>query len=245
MTTQSFDNLMLIGRAAAGKSELIDFLKHLSEADRLEKYHIGAFEEVDDFPWLYQMWQDEDLWEKLGRKRTLATKRDNVYLTLDWEIYDFTILKFNREIEKKQKENPDYYNNNTLFVEYARGQADAYKKTLNLFEKDVLERTAIFYLDNTFEESMRRNTIRATDKDTEQTILHHRTPLEVMEHYYKINDWQEFTEKKPHGFLDVHGVKVPFVTVWNMPETLDFNELEKRYGPALDQLWRLYVDKPL
>ena len=84
MTKLSFDNLMLIGRAAAGKSELIDFLKKIPKEERIQKYHIGAFEEMDDFPWLYQMWKDEDIWEKLGRPRKLAKKRDNVYLTEDY-----------------------------------------------------------------------------------------------------------------------------------------------------------------
>ena len=231
---------MLIGRAGAGKSELIDFLKKIPEPERLQKYNIGVFEEIDDFPWLYAMWKAEDNWEKLGRPRVLSTKRDNVYIQTDYQIFDYMILKFNDEIGEKIKEQPSFYESHTLFIEYARGRDNAYKNTLNYFDKNILEKTAIIYLDNTYEESMRRNTIRATDKDTKQTILHHRTPVEVMEYYYKTNDWHQITDKQPKGYLNVHGLQVPFVTVWNMPETLDFVELEKRYGPALKTLWELY-----
>jgi hypothetical protein len=240
---KTFDNLMLIGRAAAGKSEFIDFLKKIPEPQREEKYHIGHFEEMDDFPWLYAMLKDEDLWEQLGRSRNLASRRENVYITKDYDVYRFLTLKFNQQVAKRLFEEPKFYEHKTLFIEYARGREDAYKIALNLLDKDILKRTAIFYLDNTFEESLRRNTVRSTDSDAKQTILHHKTPLEVMEYYYRTHDWHELTGKKESGYIEIKGIKMPFVTVWNIPESHDFHILEKRYGPALKRLWELYDDK--
>jgi len=243
MTNNSFDNLMMIGRAAAGKSEFIDFIKHLSENERLKKFHIGSFEEMDDFPWLFQAFQEEDIWEKLGRPRRLSTKTDSIYNTTDYDIYKFLTLKFNIEIKKKLRDEPDFYNTKTLFVEYARGRENCYKETINLFEPNILRNTAIFYIDNTFEESLRRNTVRSSDKDDNQTILHHKTPLSVMEYYYRTHDWYEMTDKKPSGYIETHGVKIPFVTVWNMPESHDLKVLEERYSPALETLWKLHANR--
>jgi len=49
----TFDILLLIARPAAGKSEIIDHLKHTSIHPRVKNYHISEFEEIDDFPMLW------------------------------------------------------------------------------------------------------------------------------------------------------------------------------------------------
>ena len=45
----TFETIILIGRPAAGKSEVIDFLKKTPVEQRRRRFHIGAFEEIDDF----------------------------------------------------------------------------------------------------------------------------------------------------------------------------------------------------
>jgi hypothetical protein len=243
MVERSFDNLMIIGRGGCGKSELIDYVKHIDETERLEQYHIGAFDEVDDFPWLLQLFEEEDLWERLGRKRRFSERVDNLYKTTDYEVYNFTILKFGVHIQKTLKKNPDYYASRTLFIEFARGRDRGYRTALDLFDADVLRKTAIIYLDNTFEESMRRNEVRSPGKTGEQSILFHKVPVDVMEYLYKTHDWYELTDKKPEGYVKVNGVDVPFATVWNMPESHDDHVLEGRYGPPIERLWKLYADR--
>lgn len=239
MTGQSFDNLMLVGRAGSGKSEFIDFLKHIPEAQRCGKYHVGAFDEIDDFPWLLSLFQDEDHWEALGRPRTLSRRVEKIYETVDFGIYDFTTVKFNIEIAKRCI-TPAYDDRRTLIIEYARGRSDGYRRTLSLFDERVLTQTAIFYLDNTFEESMRRNTVRSSDSDENQTVLFHKCPVGVMENYYKTNDWHALTDKQPKGYVTIKGIRIPFVTVWNIPESHDFAVLEERYSGPLRSLWELY-----
>ena len=49
----TFDILLLIARPAAGKSEIIDHLKNMPIEDRVQLFHIGEFEEIDDFPMLW------------------------------------------------------------------------------------------------------------------------------------------------------------------------------------------------
>lgn len=243
MQKQAFDNIILIGRGGCGKSELIDFLKRVPEADRLEKFHIGTFEELDDFPWLHSMLKDEDLWEQLGYPRRLGQRKENVYVTRDYNIYGFLILKLNRTVREKFLSSSDFYKNKTLFIEFARGREGAYKKAFGMFDREILKESAVFYLDNTFEESLRRNEVRSNDKDTNQTILNHKVPVEVMEYLYKTHDWHELTDKKPDGYIETQGVRVPFVTVWNIPESHDFSVLEGRYSAPLVKLWELYQNR--
>ena len=51
----TFDILLLIARPAAGKSEVIDYLKQVPLEERLRRFHVGKFEEIDDFPILWNL----------------------------------------------------------------------------------------------------------------------------------------------------------------------------------------------
>jgi hypothetical protein len=48
-TLPHFPILILIGRPAAGKSEVIDYLKKMPAGARCAKLHIAPFVEIDDF----------------------------------------------------------------------------------------------------------------------------------------------------------------------------------------------------
>ena len=50
MSRDTFDILFLIARPAAGKSEIIDYLKRTDAQTRRVRFHIGPFVELDDFP---------------------------------------------------------------------------------------------------------------------------------------------------------------------------------------------------
>ena len=60
--------LILIGRPGAGKSEIIDYLKKQSEEDRRERFGIGPFVEIDDFPMLWTWFEEDQLLEQMGRR---------------------------------------------------------------------------------------------------------------------------------------------------------------------------------
>jgi len=49
----TFDIILLTGRPGSGKSEVIDYLKQTPLEERLRRFHIGPFEEIDDFPMLW------------------------------------------------------------------------------------------------------------------------------------------------------------------------------------------------
>ena len=56
-----FRSIILIGRPAAGKSEIIDFLKHTPPSERRDRFHIGDLVEIDDFPFLWEKFQEDDI----------------------------------------------------------------------------------------------------------------------------------------------------------------------------------------
>ena len=66
MSSNAFDVLMLIARPAAGKSEVIRYLKNTPPADRLERFHIGRLAEIDDFPMLWTWFEEDDLLSRGG-----------------------------------------------------------------------------------------------------------------------------------------------------------------------------------
>ena len=60
------DVILLIGRPAAGKSETIDFLKHLPDEKRLQEYHIAPFDELDDFLYVWQTLENDAIRQSMG-----------------------------------------------------------------------------------------------------------------------------------------------------------------------------------
>jgi hypothetical protein len=85
--------------------------------------------------------------------------------------------------------------------------------------------------------------VRSSDSDENQSILKHKVPVEVMEYLYKTHDWRELTGGKPEGYIEVRGMRIPYVTVWNIPESHDFSVLEERYCAPLKRLWQLYSER--
>lgn len=236
-----FENIILTGRAGAGKSEFIDFLKHVPKEERLLKYHIGDFKELDDFLWVWDMGVDDDIWESLGKGRYHTTKLDCGYTeSHDMELIltDFMSKKMNNELVQRYADNAAFYVSNTLFVEFARGGKDPFKRTFNYFDEKVLKQSCVFYIDNTAEESERRNEARY-NAQLKRSILAHKVPDPDMQLYYRTNDWKEVSQGKTEGYLNFHGVKVPFVSVWNIPELTDPKKIEERFAPAVVKLWDL------
>jgi len=69
MKKKTFDVIIFNGRPAAGKSEVIDFLKKVPLKERIQRFHVGEFEELDDFPILWERFEDDDLLEEMGLPR--------------------------------------------------------------------------------------------------------------------------------------------------------------------------------
>jgi len=233
----TFPVIILIGRPAAGKSEVIDYLKKMPDGARCAKLHIAPFVEIDDFPWVWQIFQDDLVWERLGRERLLTDSKAYFKDPFTW---NFLIGKINLEFEKILARDSDFLCAHTILIEFARGGENAFSEALSYLSDEILKRAVIVYISVSYEESVRRNRRRARP-GLEDSILYHSLSDEKMEYYYRTNDWDKLSGGKPAGVIEIKGYRVPFVVFQNEPEKTDD---PAKLGPALEQvfekLWELF-----
>lgn len=226
-----FPVVVLIGRPAAGKSEVIDFLKRCDPADRARRFHIGPFVEIDDFPYIWDWFEEDDILERHGRPR-LHTDSD--YYFRDEFLWNVCIEKINLAFRKRMRDMTD--GAGTAIVEFARGGENGFGEAFSYLSDEILERAAIAYIRVSYAESVRRNRKRAR-KGLEDSILHHSLPDDKMEHYYRINDWDRIAPGDD-GWLQVRQHRVPYAVVSNEPEvTHDDGLLGQALESTFGRLW--------
>jgi thymidylate kinase len=228
--------LLLLGRPASGKSELIQFLNHMPLFERVFAYHIGALRVVDDFVFLWQKFLEDDLWEKLGRGRLHSRRVGENYAVEDQSLWNFLILRVNQEIASSPPRPGE-----TVIIEFSRGGERAYREALSFLVPTVLEECAILYLHVSYEESVRRNLARY-DRDRRDGILTHSVPEEEMLKTYRTDDWSRLASEES-GYLSIRGFRVPYVTVHNEPEPKSFADFSRRFKPALEELYQLWKSR--
>ncbi len=233
--TVTFDHLFVLGRPAGGKSEFIDFMKQLPADERAAGFGIGRFEEVDDFPWLWEACLDDDAREQRGEPRLVSERTPEGYNIVKPKFRGSLIDRFNDTIVSRYLSNPSFYDQGTLLIEFARGTDDGFRDSLERFHGDILRRGAILYINVSFEESFRRNNARYR-KGLEESILFHKVPDRDMYGFFRDNDWTQMAGGAPDGWLELAGVRVPFVSMLNEPESTDPAVLHARYGTALRRL---------
>ena len=233
--SERFETIILIGRPAAGKSETIDFLKKTDEQTRALRFHIGAFEEIDDFPFVWETFEIDDLLERLGQPRVFTTK--NYFFKGD-HLWNLFIGRINLEFRKRLARDPHFTKRQTVLVEFSRGGENGFAEAFGYLADEILSRAGIVYIDVSYEESVRKNR-RRFDPDQPDSLLFHSLPDEKMELYYKTNDWERLSGGKQTGRIRIRDVDVPFAVFDNEPEVTDD---PKKLGPALEQVFALLWD---
>ena len=213
MTQKQFPILIITGRPAAGKSEVIDFLKKTPPAERLRRFHIGEFEELDDFLYVWETFEVDDILTRHGKPRLWT---DEKYWFKDEFVWDLYIERINLEYRKKIARDPAYHDRMTTLIEFARGGAHGIEHALGVLHDEILARARIIYIRVSYEESVRKNQRRAR-KGEEDSILYHSLPDEKMEYYYKTNDWDSL-ESRDREVIRVRGFDVPYAVFENEPE---------------------------
>lgn len=211
------DTIILIGRPAAGKSEIIDYLEHVPDAERRQNLEMGPAIFFDDFPYLWEKFEEDDILEKHGKKR-LWTDENN-YFTNDW-FWVFMIEKINLAYRKELARHPDDFGRFTKVIEFARGGPEGYGSCLPVLCDEILDRASIVYVKVPYEVSVARNRRRARP-GMEDSILYHSLPDEKMEFYYKVDDWESLTGGDDQGYVKVRGREIPFTNFVNDPEQTD------------------------
>ncbi len=235
MKPDVFKALLLIARPAAGKSEIIDYLKKIPSGERKKKYHIGDFTIIDDFPMLWIWFEEDDILTRLGYPR-LHTSADGNFIHI--YLWDLLIERICLEYVKFRRDNPT---GNTAIIEFSRGsEHGGYKRAFEHLHESVLKDLAILYVDVPWEESLRKNRKRF-NPDKPDSVLEHGLSDEKLELLYKEIDWETITRDQP-GAIVIKGIQVPYVVFDNRDDvtTERGTALGDRLKLTLDQLWQRY-----
>jgi hypothetical protein len=238
MGNDTFDVLVLIGRPASGKSEIIDFLKHTSPDIRRGRYHIARLDILDDFPMLWT-WFEEDriLKQKLGQPR-LYTDEGGYFKHPDY--WHLLIERLSLDYQKRQRDDPAYHDHTTALVEFSRGsEHGGYGEAFSHLADDLLQRAAIVYVNVSFAESLHKNR-RRFNPQRPDSILEHGLSDEKMERLYRDDDWAALAPAES-GFVRVRDISVPFAVFENQDDvtTAKPDLLAARLETVLGKLWEL------
>ncbi len=225
-----FEIIILMGRPAAGKSEVIDYLKKTPVNERLDRFHVNNFEEIDDFPMLWTWFEEDAILEKIMNKPRVHSDSDGYFLH-DYQ-WNLLIERISFEYQKKLRDE-EYAENTTTILEFSRGsEHGGYESAFQSLSEDILKKACILYIDVPYEESLRKNR-RRFNPDRPDSILEHGLPDEKVERLYKEIDWETFKGDDPE-FIHFGDHKVPYVVLNNMPEVTIYPE---KLGPALEELF--------
>ncbi len=235
---EKFDVLILIARPAAGKSEVIDYLKRTPLEERLRRFHIGKIEEIDDFPMLWTWFEEDALLERMGYPR-LHTDKDGYFLHN--HFWNLLIERIGLEYQKKRRDVPALDVEYTTLVEFSRGKEHGgYQSAFQHLLPEMVERAAVLYLDVSWEESLRKNRKRF-NPDKPDSILEHALPDDKLERLYREVDWDEVSGGDP-AYLTVRGYQVPYGVFDNSDDvTTERGEaLGERLEMVTQVLWERY-----
>lgn len=238
MDKDTFDVLILVGRPASGKSEIIDFLMHTPPGVRRHRFRIVDLDFFDDFVILWT-WFEEDhiLSERLGQPR-LYTDTDGYFK--HHYFWHLLIERISLEYRKRLRDDPLYHDHTTAVVEFARGsEHGGYAEAFLHLLDDLLRRAAAVYVRVPFEESLRKNR-RRFDPERPDSILEHALPDDKMTRLYRDDDWATFSAGDS-DFLTVRSIRVPYVVFENEDDvTTDKPDLlAARLETTLGRLWEL------
>lgn len=231
---QVFKILLLIARPAAGKSEVIHYLKKSPLEERVNRFHIGAFEKIDDFPMLWTWFEEDALLARMGHPRLYTTP--DGYFKYPY-LWDLLIERISLEYQKVTRD----FTDGTVILEFSRGtEHGGYQRAFDHLSDKILQDLAILYIDVPWEESLRKNRMRF-NPDRPDSILEHGLPDEKLEKLYRNTDWQELTENNPDT-IGIKGVDVPYVVFDNSDDvtTAQGPGLGYRLESVLNTLWTRY-----
>ena len=231
---KTFKTLLLIARPAAGKSEIINFLKNTPTEERISRFHIGKFTEIDDFPMLWTWFEEDALLERMGYSR-LHTTPDGYFVSQ--HLWDLLIERVSLEYQKLMRD----FDGDTVIIEFSRGsEHGGYQSAFAHLSTEILKSLAILYIDVPWEESLRKNRARFNPKRPD-SILEHGLSDEKLERLYRETDWDDLIQSNDE-MITLQGVDVPYAIFENADDvtTAQDAKLGVRLETTLGRLWTIY-----
>jgi hypothetical protein len=247
-----FPVLFLIGRPAAGKSEVIKYLREMDPTERAAELHVGYFHELDDFPMIWNWFEEDEILARHGRKRLHSDSEGYFFDNFEWNVL---IERLDLEYRKWVKEcapEGEYGDDNarslprgkTAVIEFARGKEHGgLIEAFSYFSEDLLRRGAVLYINVSFSESLRKNRKRF-NPDKPHSILEHALPDDKLERLYGESDWEELSADDA-SFLKLKGIQVPYSVMENEDDvtTKGGDVLGTRLRESLERLWSHHTER--
>jgi hypothetical protein len=236
--SELFDALLLLARPAAGKSEIMHFLKMNPAAERRQRFHIGEIREIDDFPMLWTWFEEDDLLSQMGYARLHSTPEGDF---LGNHLWDLLIQRICLEYHKARRDDDPAHPNATTLIEFARGKEHGgWKQAFSNLTSEVLQRAAILYVNVSYDESLRKNR-RRFNPDRPDSVLQHGLSDEKLTRLYKDSDWAEITAGQK-DYLTIQNIRVPYVVFENEDDvtTPGGEPLGRRLEETLGRLWKKF-----
>lgn len=233
-----FEILLLLARPAAGKSEIIDYLKQTALPERQKRFHVGNLVEIDDFPMLWTWFEEDELLQRMGHPR-LHSDADGYFLGN--HLWNLLIERICLEYQKYQRDIPRLAEDYTTLIEFSRGsEHGGYKSAFRHLTRQVLEKMAVIYVEVSWEESLRKNRKRF-NPDKPDSILEHGLPDDKLERLYRENDWQAVSEANKE-YLSIQGLRVPYAVFDNSDDVTSARgeALGRRLEDTTNLLWQRY-----
>jgi hypothetical protein len=235
--------LLLTGRPASGKSEILEYLRRTPAAERRRRFHVGEPVVLDDFPLLWAWFEEDHLLDEMGLGR-LHTTPDGYFL---WpHLWDLLVRRLCLEYDKLARGDPRLHEQATVLLEFSRGsEHGGYARAFAHLSEAVLERLAVLYVRVSFQESLRKNR-RRFNPDRPHSILEHALPDEKLARLYREDDWDRLIAADPR-FLAMRERRVPYAVFENEDDltTPGGDALGKRLEQVLGRLWSLAAgDRP-
>jgi hypothetical protein len=207
-----FPILILIGRPASGKSEIIDYLVQADPVERLRRFRVGQPDVLDDFPLLWAWFEEDHILSQVLCKPRLHTDEQGYFLhTYLWHLL---VQRLDLEYHKRLRDDPQYHNHTTAIIEFSRGsEHGGYREAFNNLSDKLLSRAAIVYVRVSFEESLRKNR-RRFNPNKPDSILEHSLPDAKLERLYRLDDWDDLTRSDPE-YVTIRSQRVPYVVFEN------------------------------
>jgi hypothetical protein len=231
-----FPVLLLTGRPASGKSEILEYLRHAPAAERRRRFHVGELAVLDDFPMLWAWFEEDWLLAEMGRER-LHTTPDGYFLGP--HLWDLLVRRLCLEYDKLLRADPELHARATVLLEFSRGsEHGGYARAFAQLSEAVLERLAVVYVRVSLQESLRKNR-RRFNPEKPHSILEHGLPDEKLERLYREDDWDRLAADR--RFLLIGDRQVPYAVFENEDDltTPGGETLGRRLEEVLGGLWAL------
>lgn len=162
--------VFLLGRPGCGKSTIYRLLEQELKKEKLAREVVR----VDDFPVLKELLDRDTKFKRHYRK-------EGGFVVTDFTILDDVLKEINHKL--KELERP----RRIIFVEFARNR---YIGALKNFDREVLKRSLLLYVYCPYDVCVQRN-VRRFKGAKGRSPDDHIAPSDIMEKYYKYDDYEE------------------------------------------------------